>query len=510
MEDKQLTKKKIGKIISVALASTLLFSLAACGGKGEEGMKPLEEGKYTLTEKGTPVPYASVSFDFIGGPDVMPVGGYWGPYESEWGSINGHQIPNILSEKSFQMIQEAGVNMIVRSAEGASVGSYASVTKQLEYGDEYGIGVFACVSELEKLGGRGTSYVEGKPVPFNEAQVKSLIGDLAKHESFLGASLTDEPFWYQMDGLGKARSLFEDWGYSDDFLIYTNVLNWEASDATRGGNRPGVKIPVDTYYDRVINDVGLKFLSATGYYYVQKDTPDEKLAPLFDALSGLKRYAEKYNVPMWRMLQAGGQWNDLSQDLPHLDPYPNEGETLFDVNMALAYGAKAIQYFPLVEPYYFSYATDGTYEFNRNGLISAAGDKTQWYYFAQKANKQIAAIDHVLMNSANLGLIAHGKDAARMANADNASLRPEFIQEGKFRQLSGVEGDDCYIGCFDYYGGTALYVVNYDRQEKAKVNLKFDGNYGYEVIQRAKSALVMGRQIDLTLEAGEGVLVVLK
>ncbi len=505
-----MIKRKIGKIISVAMASAILFSMAACGGKGGEGMKPLEEGKYTLTEKGTPVPYASVSFDFIGGSDVMPIGGFWGPYESEWGSINGQQIPNILSEKSYQMIHEAGVNMVVRSAEGASVGSVASAVKQLEYGDKYGVGVFAAVSELESIGGRETSYVEGQPVPFNEAQVKSLIGDLAKHESFLGVSLTDEPFWYQMDGLEKAQSLFEEWGYSDDYIIYTNVLNWEVSDAIRGGNRPGVEIPLDTYYDRAINDVGLKFLSATGYYFEQKDTPDAMLYKLFDALSGLRKYSNEYNVPMWRMLQAGGQWNDLLQDLPHLDPYPNEGETLFDVNMALAYGAKAIQYFPLVEPYYFSYATDGTYEFNRNGLISATGNKTQWYYFAQKANKQIAAIDHVLMNSANVGLIAHGQDAVRMASADNADLRPEFIQEGKFRQLSGVEGDDCYIGCFDYYGGTALYVVNYDRQEKAKVSLKFDGNYGYEVIQRAKSALVMGGRIDLTLEAGEGVLVVLK
>ena len=506
-----MTKKKIGKIISVALASTLLFSLAACGGKGEEGMKPLEEGKYTLTEKGTPVPYASVSFDFIGGPDVMPVGGYWGPYESEWGSINGHQIPNILSEKSFQMIQEAGVNMIVRSAEGASVGSYASVTKQLEYGDEYGIGVFACVSELEKLGGRGTSYVEGKPVPFNEAQVKSLIGDLAKHESFLGASLTDEPFWYQMDGLEKARSLFEDWGYSDDFLIYTNVLNWEASDAARGGNRPGVEIPVDTYYDRVINDVGLKFLSATGYYYVQKDTPDEKLAPLFDALSGLKRYAEKYNVPMWRMLQAGGQWNDLSQDLPHLDPYPDEGETLFDVNIALAYGCKAIQYFPLVQPLHFCFEEGGTLNFDRCGIIGADGKRTRWFGYVKRANRQIAAVDHVLMNSANVGMIAHGERAAALAKANEEKIRPEFFRDGSFRQLKEVKGDDCFVGCFDYKGGTALYVVNYNRKKRAQVQLCFDDRYGYEIVQGAVSREQLGTYgLDLTLDAGEGALIVLK
>ena len=497
-------KKSLKKIMSVVISGSLFFSLAACGGNGgEPGLN------YVVTEKGEPIEFASLSFDFLGGQDVMPIGGYWGPYDSPDIVVDGKKLPELLDEKYFELVHEAGVNMIVRFQDSSPFKDTTYADKQLAYGEKYGIGIFPQIAEFENFVGRRTSYKEGDPLPFPEGYLKTALDHFAEYDSFLGVSLTDEPFAYQLDGLEETFRLVDELGYGD-YTMYTNVLPFDESDATRGGNRPGVKIPVDTYYDRVINDVGLKFLSATGYYYVQKDTPDEKLAPLFDALSGLKRYAEKYNVPMWRMLQAGGQWNDLSQDLPHLDPYPNEGETLFDVNMALAYGAKAIQYFPLVEPYYFSYATDGTYEFNRNGLISAAGDKTQWYYFAQKANKQIAAIDHVLMNSANLGLIAHGKDAVSMADADNASLRPEFIQEGKFRQLSGVEGDDCYIGCFDYYGGTALYVVNYDRQEKAKVNLKFDGNYGYEVIQRAKSALVMGRQIDLTLEAGEGVLVVLK
>ena len=151
---------------------------------------------------------------------------------------------------------------------------------------------------------------------------------------------------------------------------------------------------------------------------------------------------------------------------------------MFDVNIALCYGCKAIQYFPLISPLHFAYAPDGTYDFNRNGLISAAGSVNEWYYYVQKANRQIKAIDHILMNSANIGLIVHG--------------------------------DDCFVGCFDYLGGTALYVVNYSRKEKAEVTLGFDKRYGYEVIQRAVSTEVAGKNLPLTLEAGEGVLVVLK
>lgn len=59
-------------------------------------------------------------------------------------------------------------------------------------------------------------------------------------------------------------------------------------------------------------------------------------------------------------------------------------------------------------------------------------------------------------------------------------------------------------------GKTALYVVNYNRKEKAKVTLSFDKkNYRYTVIQRAVGADVVGGSIPLTLDAGEGALIVL-
>ena len=498
-------------ILSVGLAAGMVFGTAAAlGGCDQNGgsMTSLREGEYVVTEKGEPVGFATLTFDYLGGTDVMPIGGYWGPYESG-GSINGYKIPNLLSDKSFSIISEAGVNMIVRQQEAASFDDYASIVKSLEYGEKYNIGVFPQVSELAALGGRSTNYTAGSDLPFSEAGLERLLRVFASYDSFLGVSLTDEPFWYQMDGLERAYSLFQEMGYGEDYTMYTNALNYDATDETRGGWRPGVNIDVDTYYDRLFEDVNITFLSATGYFYTQKDTPDSQLTNLFTTLSALRNYANKYNVPLWRMLQAGGQWNDASEDLPSVPAYPDEGELLFDVNIALAYGCKAIQYFPLVQPKHFAYAANGGFDFNRSGIISAAGDKTQWFYYVQKANRQVAAVDHVLMNSANMGLIAHGENAVNLARAYDES-RNEFLREGTFRQLTGVSGDDCYIGCFDYRGGTALYVVNYDRKEKSSVSLHFDDNYGYEVIQRATTAEVMGTRIDLTLECGEGVLVVLK
>ena len=52
--------------------------------------------------------------------------------------------------------------------------------------------------------------------------------------------------------------------------------------------------------------------------------------------------------------------------------------------------------------------------------------------------------------------------------------------------------------------------MNYSRKDKAHVTLNFNKKYGYEVIQRAVSTEVAAKNLPLTLEAGEGVLVVVK
>lgn len=108
-------------------------------------------------------------------------------------------------------------------------------------------------------------------------------------------------------------------------------------------------------------------------------------------------------------------------------------------------------------------------------------------------------------------MIAHGERAIALAKANNENIRPEFFKDGCFRQLKNVKGNDCFVGCFDYKGGTALYVVNYDRKSRAQMRLCFDDRYGYEIVQGAALREQLGTYtVDLTLDAGEGALIVLK
>ena len=268
-------------------------------------------------------------------------------------------------------------------------------------------------------------------------------------------------------------------------------------------------IAYEEYLEGYFAQAKYKMFSATQYPFSSASTPEENLtAGLFGKLAYYRELCLENNLPFWRMMQAGGQWNDAAAWIESVTPYQNEAELLFDVNIALAYGSKAIQYFTLVQPLHFAYEAGGKYDYERNGLIGANGNLTRWYYYAQRANKQIQAVDEYLMNAANEGVIVHGS-LARKTLVDDAVPNNTVFAENKYREMIGLEGDDCVVGCFDYKGGTALYVVNYSRLKKANVHVKFDDTYRYTVIQRADVADVVGSSIPLTLDTGEAALIVL-
>lgn len=493
------------RIFGIAAAALLCCSVALAGCSKGRPAGTLQEGAYVVTEKGTPEQYDSLYFNFLGGKDVMPIGGFYGPYTTG-GSANGFVFPDLMTEKYYKLIADAGVNTIVYSKD-TELHNGAAILKGLELGETYGIGTFVGNSQINAAAGRDTTFTEGDTLDIDMDALSSLVAQYSNYGSFLGLHGIDEPFWYQLDGVKAVTDLYNEMQVGDT-VMYMNTLGYSVTDLVRGGWREN--ITVDQYYGKIFDKIKPPFLSATGYYYTEKDTPDTELSLMFSDLSAVRKLAKQYGVPVWRMLQAGGQWNDASEWIPSVDPYPAEGELLFDVNIALAYGCKAIQYFPLVQPLHFAYADpQGTYDFNRSGIIGAAGNVTQWYYYVQKANKQIAAIDHVLMNAESMGIIASGDNAKALARAEDEG-RDDILKDGKFRQLTKVSGADCYVGCFDYKGGTALYVVNYSRTSKNNVTLSFDDNYGFDVIQRAQSVAVMGEELTLTLEAGEGVLVTLR
>ena len=323
----------------------------------------------------------------------------------------------------------------------------------------------------------------------------------------LGIHAKDEPFMHEIDTLAVLKDAFYNKINNYGLELFGNALGRWSGKSTLFNTTS--EITYNQYLDKYFSQAPFSMFSATYYPFDSVNTSEARITKLFDALAFYRELCIEKNLPSWRMLQAGGQWNDAAAWIPSVEPYQNEAELLFDVNLALAYGAKAIQYFTLVQPLHFAYEEGGKYDYERCGLIGADGNITRWYYYAKRANTQVQAVDEYLMHTASEGVIIHGT-AARKCAVDDGAKNDTIFAENKYRELVEVLGDDCIIGCFDYKGGTALYVVNYSRVKKAETFLKFDDTYRYTVIQRGETADVVGTSIPLTLDMGEGALIVLK
>ena len=219
----------------------------------------------------------------------------------------------------------------------------------------------------------------------------------------------------------------------------------------------------------------------------------------------IRKAADDRNLPFWAFIQAGSQWNDGWEKKETILPYfPNEPQFNWNVNTSLAFGAQGIQYFPLVQPIQFTLSTTDEGDYERNGILGGMGNKTRWYGYAQKINKHIAEIDEVLMNSVHKGIIVSGEQAVK-----DMSMTTCVIEEGTFNQLQSVS-DGAMIGCFNYQGKTALYVVNYSFEDAQDIELGFDGVQKVTMIQDAKTSLVETDKLTLQMAAGEGVLLVIE
>ena len=134
---------------------------------------------------------------------------------------------------------------------------------------------------------------------------------------------------------------------------------------------------------------------------------------------------------------------------------------------------------------------------NHEGLISADGHDTIWFHWAKKSNAQIRAVDEYLMPAQHMGILPVG-DAAKEHTADVKCVLTE-----PFRELESVEAPKgALVGCFDYKGKTALYVVNYAQEEAQEITLHFNKSCEFETICSKGREKGTGAACTFTLDKG--------
>lgn len=453
----------------------------------------------------------SLTYDYLGGNSVMPIGGYYGPYSNA-----------NLTSAVYEAIADSGINLITYSPIEYSSGA-TFLQQSLALAEKYGIGVFVTDTGLNTIIKDEDENVTEQTVLTNPTDIAKQMEGYSVYDSFLGVNIVDEP----KSSYDESNDLFEDlsathykrYQYYEDItqslLPYANVtgyVNLHGSQAMDAGE-------YSTYVKNIEKDVDV--LSFDSYLYFEEGSATQALrvATYLESLDLIRQTAKDSNKPFWSYVQAGSDYRDDKNNSASTYHYTKE-DTLWIINTSLAFGAKGIQYFPLLQPEYFSYdnTSESGHDYDRNGIIGADNEKNQNYEFVKAANTQIQAIDEVLMKSNNKGVIVTG-------DADAAIYIAKSLRDYEFTsiikksnntyttKLKDISDDkDVMVGCFDYRGSEAFYVVNYDRTENASqtITLTFNGSQQYRLIQEAKTTYGQGNSVELTIPSGAGVLVVLE
>jgi hypothetical protein len=262
----------------------------------------------------------------------------------------------------------------------------------------------------------------------------------------------------------------------------------------------------ETYLRTFVEDLDAKYLSYDFYPWLSKqDGTEYTRRGYIKNLSIVREIANEYQIPVWSCKQCTCLFED--RPIENLIMQPNEAQFRWQMTVDVAYGVKGFSYFLLVGSA-LSYDEQPTWEVGMDayyGLFNSyMGEPNVWFDYAKAFTPHLQLVDEVLMNSCNEGVIAHG------AVLEKEDMGSELISSGEYRELKSVAGDASIVGCFNYKGGTALYVTNNSYTNSGSVTLTFRDNFGYNVYQGAQKSFKTGTTLSLQLGAGEGVLVVLE
>ena len=391
--------------------------------------------------------------------NTMPIGGWCAPIARSGCNTN----------EAYRTIKESGINAIYGLYERVSMED-EDIEKALEYADNNDVVYLV----------RDTS-VGALSEDINS--LKSHVDNYTKHKSYGGILACDEPGYSQIDsGLINGRNAFRT--YYSDLLYYVNLFpNYAAESQLLGPNSSLTNITYEEYLEAYCSKVRPQMLSVDNY---PTNVKFPNMADYyFDQLELNSKVASKYKIPWWTFVLTTEHYSYRQVSEVDVD---------WQVNTALAYGSKGIQYFCYQEPYEFT-----TGNIAKGGsLIDSNGNKTEVYDYCQRINGQVSRMDHVLMNSTCI---------ARMAfnNSPSKIDKTNFVDS--FREIKSITtGDDLLVGCFDYNGKSVFYFVNNNLSNNLTATVNFTSKIEANTYSKTENSTFKGEQATITLEPAQGIL----
>ena len=362
---------------------------------------------------------------------IFPIGGFYGPNISDY-----EELPmDSINDEVFSLIKDSGINFIAYTTPGYETANGKRFVKMC---NKYGIGNFI-------IDFRIVDAIRNKDFATLEANMKRWVDDFINEPCCLGVYFIDEPNLQHFDVLEKATNLFRSFKY-DGFEPYVNLLPM----AQEGPIDMCGNTTYEKYLSQFIERVKLSYTSYDGYPFgtgLDRHCRTNHNT-YFATLNYQATASKKYGVPFWAYIQCGGQWQS---DFIEYDNYPDEGQFNWHVNTCLAFGAKGLEYFPILQPDLFYRPCKNS---EISGLIGYTGKVNKWFYYAKRINKFVQENSDFFLGSELKGVIFLG--ASQQYPAFGGVVIPAVSYEG----LDYSESNHALIGVFEFNHKTYYYIVN--------------------------------------------------
>ncbi|MBQ9709264.1 MAG: hypothetical protein IJV67_01425 [Clostridia bacterium] len=481
-------RKMIKKLLCLTMVLLLALSLCACGGGG---------GNSTSTGGGnsTSTGGSSGGGSVIIKPTNPTTKVDYKTYQSYWmkqhdyktmpvaafnGAANAEFYPKtMITDEHFKEMADCYINTSFALYD--KVHYVEDVKKTLEYCAKYGISYMA----------GGFSFGSSNSANVLEAEIYKALLDPANNTNALGGvMIRDEPSMLDFQTIRTSMDTFKEvFGKNKNYLYHANLFPTYANTTQLYGNSEANPVPEEGYtYEQYVDDyLEIYDPQILSYDYYPLRSNGTMSDGYFENMSIIRRKAMGKEIPFWVYIQTCKYSGGVR--------VPSEADIHWQVNTALAYGCKGIQYFTYVIP---SRMDTGTWE---AAMIGHDGKPTDIYYYAQKVNKYIADVDEVLMCSLSKGIMKAG--------ATPATIPAEDVITG-YGKLASVDGESVLVGCFDYKGKDAYYVVNNDVYVDCDITLNFtEACDGYAHAYEGKTEFNGKNSLQMTLKPGTATLVVI-
>jgi hypothetical protein len=441
------------------------------------------------------------------GEDVMPIVAYYmAPDATEFIETNT-SFPSMKTDKIYKMTKEAGVNVTLLMNDPVET-KPESVEKALELCEKYGLLYLIHSNEVVKRANwHNDSKVDKDAYSLVTVdRFKEFFDKYIHHPACVGWYLWDEPLKEDMEYLGKLIQTWKDYTKAvgeEDKAYYVNLLPFSP---WSGNTVPLYK----EYLERAVEKGGLDYICYDMYPFVYPKHLNKQLkgathgvSPgIYNLCCQIRETAMRYDIPWQAFVQMGGNWTEEPDNIGTRRPTPTE--ILWEVNTYLAFGAKGIHYFTWSQSIAYTwlkYREIG----GETGAFNAWGDPTDLYWSAKNANHQVMAVDEYLMHADSTQIITVGELPTGIVEYSYG-----MTTNKQYKELIDIEGR-ALIGCFDYKGKTALYVVyNTTDVSYGEIKLSFDKAHIFTLVNRKETKTVNGDSLLLEFEGGEGMLVIIE